>query len=64
MVRDGICARCGEAAKGYAFIDNERYCHPDCASEGPDCYSLAQGPRISNELWWINALADGRKGST
>lgn len=33
-----ICARCGQLAEGYAFIGDDRYCHPD---DGVDCYTLA-----------------------
>ena len=33
-----ICARCGKIAEGYAFIGDDRYCHPD---DGVDCYTLA-----------------------
>jgi hypothetical protein len=29
------CARCGEDARGYAYIDRDRYCHDDSRS----CYS-------------------------
>lgn len=37
-----ICARCGKIAEGYAFIGDDRYCHPD---DGVDCYT-----RASHEL--------------
>ena len=33
-----ICKRCGKIAEGYAFIGDDRYCHPD---DGVDCYTLA-----------------------
>ena len=33
-----ICKRCGQLAEGYAFIGEDRYCHPD---GGVDCYTLA-----------------------
>ena len=32
------CKRCGKIAEGYAFIGDDRYCHPD---DGVDCYTLA-----------------------
>ena len=32
------CKRCGKIAEGYAFIGDDRYCHPDY---GVDCYTLA-----------------------
>ena len=32
------CKRCGKLAEGYAFIGDDRYCHPD---DGVDCYTLA-----------------------
>lgn len=32
------CKRCGQPAEGYAFIGDDRYCHPD---DGVDCYTLA-----------------------
>ena len=32
------CKRCGKVAEGYAFIGDDRYCHPD---DGVDCYTLA-----------------------
>lgn len=31
------CKRCGKLAEGYAFINGDRYCHPD---DGVDCYTL------------------------
>ncbi len=36
------CKRCGQLAEGYAFIGDDRYCHPD---DGVDCYT-----RASHEL--------------
>ena len=32
------CKRCWKLAEGYAFINGDRYCHPD---DGVDCYTLA-----------------------
>lgn len=33
------CARCGEVARGAAYIGADRYCHPDNPAR-PDCYTL------------------------
>lgn len=39
--KDGVpCARCGLTARGYATIEDRRYCHPN-RPDAPDCYSLA-----------------------
>lgn len=34
-----ICAFCGQPAKGFAQINNDRYCHEDAR---PDCFQKAQ----------------------
>ena len=38
MFEKAQCKRCGKLAEGYAFIGDDRYCHPD---DGVDCYTLA-----------------------
>ena len=38
------CARCGNPAKGFAFINGERYCHGDHHADGvapSTCYQQA-----------------------
>lgn len=39
MMGDTICARCGNPAEGFAYVGNDRFCHPD-DPEKPDCYHL------------------------
>lgn len=41
------CARCSKPAEGYAFINSQRFCHPDNPIL-PDCYTL--------ESWDITLL--------
>jgi hypothetical protein len=38
------CARCGEVAKGSAWINGDRYCHDD--DPYPTCYMLTQSDRL------------------
>lgn len=38
------CARCGQPARGVAYIGNERFCHE---SPYPTCYMLTQWDRMA-----------------
>lgn len=42
------CARCGQEAKGFATIGDDRYCHDD--SQKPSCYIFASWERASVSL--------------
>lgn len=39
-----LCSGCGRIARGYAFIDGKRFCHPD---DGPSCYVAQPGTVVA-----------------
>lgn len=38
---DERCARCGDVAVGFAYVDGERYCHDGGIDSSPTCYERA-----------------------
>lgn len=39
-----VCVRCGNPARGFAMIDQDRFCHGD-EDDSPTCYEAEQWAR-------------------
>lgn len=53
------CGRCGQPARGYATVGNQRLCHDDSAR--PSCYELtlrASSERPASARDWTDDVAD------
>lgn len=52
-----MCPLCGEFPKGFATINDQRYCHPD--GPKPSCYMQASGAgAVAKPLDLLQALQD------
>lgn len=60
MSKEATCGRCGEAAQGYAYIDQQRYCHGE--QEKPTCYMKSSWEATSGQ-WAHHAFVIERKAS-
>ena len=53
------CGRCGEPAKGYATIGEQRYCHDE---PDPTCYMLASWELFNNGVHLVEVVEQRFEG--